>query len=109
MDMEAIKKRIRELRADPGQSGATEEVQRLRGAYARLKRTDGSRRRVPKEKATPVVDKDDVHAQQLAGIWISDPPPRRGSPYSRVIDGTPREDPGGHGRRNDARRWSPWR
>ncbi|MGW1505996.1 hypothetical protein ACWCQW_47365 [Streptomyces mirabilis] len=31
------------------------------------------------------------------------------SPYSRVIDGRPVDDPGAHGRRSDLRRWSPWR
>ncbi len=98
-----IRKDLRtELDKDQPDEGRVSEL------LMELKRSQG-RRRVPKEKATPVVDKDDVHAQQLAGIWISDPPPRRGSPYQRKIDGTPREDPGGHGRRNDAKRWSPWR
>lgn len=31
------------------------------------------------------------------------------SAYSRVIDGRQVDDPGGHGERNDLRRWSPWR
>ncbi len=33
----------------------------------------------------------------------------RRSPYARVIGDGPSGDPGGHGARNDARRWSPWR
>ncbi|MFF0015211.1 hypothetical protein [Streptomyces sp. NPDC005374] len=37
MDLKAIKKRLRELRADPGAEGATAEIQRLRGELVRAK------------------------------------------------------------------------
>ncbi|MER5662319.1 hypothetical protein [Streptomyces mirabilis] len=47
---------------------------------------------------------ESVLEQQLRGIWVTQAPPRRRSPYSRVIDGRPVDDPGGHGQRNDARR-----
>ncbi|MFJ3772480.1 hypothetical protein ACIPX0_12370 [Streptomyces sp. NPDC090075] len=39
MDLKAIKKRLRELRADPGTEGATAEIQRLRGELTRLRQT----------------------------------------------------------------------
>ncbi|MFI5880183.1 hypothetical protein [Streptomyces sp. NPDC051554] len=37
MDLKTIKKRLRELRADPGTEGATAEIQRLRGELTRLR------------------------------------------------------------------------
>ena len=50
------------------------------------------------------------HDAEAIKTWPSHLRARLGrSAYSRVIDGRPVDDPGAHGQRNDARRWSPWR
>ncbi|MFF3658425.1 hypothetical protein [Streptomyces olivochromogenes] len=81
-----------ETSPDPGQGTGPDEVDHDTGAAE-----SGS------------AGTESVLEQQLRGIWVTQAPPRRRSPYSRVIDGRPVDDPGGYGQRNDARRWSPWR
>ncbi|MFJ9909890.1 hypothetical protein ACIRVK_45170 [Streptomyces sp. NPDC101152] len=81
------------------------ELKRARGGRPRLRRRgregDGDRGSRPNE-----VDPD----AEAIKSWPRELRARLGgSPYSRVIDGRPVDDPGGHGQRNDAHRWSPWR
>jgi len=101
MDLKTIRKRLRELTADPGQPGATAEVQRLRGALARARR----------KTTTAVTGKTSSDVDQMTDAEaIKTWPPAlrarasRGGAYGRVIDGSGREDPDGHGQRNDLRR-----
>src|SRR4051812_16255613 len=50
MELEEIKRQLRELRADPGQPGTRAKIQRLRGEYARAK------------QARDVADRSDTEA-----------------------------------------------
>lgn len=51
MTIPEIKKRLRELRADPGTDGATAEIQRLRGELTRLRQAqDVSDREAPPKR-----------------------------------------------------------
>ncbi|WP_329334652.1 hypothetical protein OG252_07520 [Streptomyces sp. NBC_01352] len=56
MDRKTIKRRLRELAADPGQPGAAAEVQRLKGALRRLSRPEPPARPAP--EPAPAADPD---------------------------------------------------
>lgn len=95
-----IKKRLRELKANPGQPGATEETQRLHGEYRRLSRPQ----RTPalsRQVVEPGVS--DAEAEAI-GTWPDELRARlRRSAMNRVIDRNTLEDPGGWGYKNDLR------
>jgi len=97
MDLKAIKRRLRDIAADPGQPGAAAEVQRLRGAARRAQRDADVADMAPKPRPG-TAPKDD-----LSG-W---PVELRRRGYSRIIDGA-REDPGDWDTRQDPRRTDHW-
>lgn len=85
------------------------ELDRARGGRPRLRRARGENISRETQSGRSRPDEVDQDAANIA-TW---PPALRArlgrSPYSRKIDGRPVDDPGDHGRRNDLRRWSPWR
>ncbi|MFE1441563.1 hypothetical protein [Streptomyces sp. NPDC058739] len=103
MDRKAIKKRLRELAADPGQPGAASEVQRLKGALRRLSRPEA-----PEPAGRWACATDDAPADPEAAALATWPPElrarRAAASFNRVIDGRTLDDPGGWGARNDLRR-----
>ncbi|MFG2639286.1 hypothetical protein ACGFX8_37745 [Streptomyces sp. NPDC048362] len=101
MDLKTIRRRLRELAADPGQPGAAEEAQRLTAEYRRLQ----SAQRAPEPEPT-VAPLDGLTEADRAAVktW---PPELRArlsrSAMSRVIDRSTLDDPGGWGAKNDLR------
>ncbi|WP_405591294.1 hypothetical protein [Streptomyces sp. NBC_01092] len=99
MNRKTIKRRLRELAADPGQPGAAAEVQRLKGALRRLSRSEA-----PPRLAAGAPAPADPEADAVA-TW---PPELRArlqhASFGRVIDGRTLDDPGGWGALNDLRR-----
>ncbi|KUM69259.1 hypothetical protein [Streptomyces griseorubiginosus] len=104
-----------ELRAERGKEHPDEG--RLSELMAELRRARGGRPRLRRERgvddgensmersARPGQDPD----AEAIKTWPAALRARLGrSAYSRAIDGRPVEDPGGHGQRNDLRRWAPW-
>ncbi|MEV2227011.1 hypothetical protein AB0H69_00310 [Streptomyces phaeochromogenes] len=66
MDLKAIKKRLRELKADPSQPGTTAEAQRLRGELARM----AQRRDVADMQGEP--NRRSTHTQERDARGASD-------------------------------------
>ncbi|WP_330282097.1 hypothetical protein [Streptomyces sp. NBC_00588] len=126
MDLKKIKKRLRELRADPGQAGATAEIQRLRGELTRARQAQdvadmsaAARRSRPGQERDRDADTatDDLPASVTAELTDADraavatwPPSLRAqlrrSSLSRPLSGG--DDPGGYGARNDLRQYPHW-
>ncbi|WP_020121809.1 hypothetical protein [Streptomyces canus] len=127
MDLKAIKKRLRELRTDPGQPGATAEAQRLRGELARAvqardvadMQSPAARRSRPGQERDRDADTapDDFPASVRVELTDADraavatwPSPLRAqlrrSSLSRPLSGG--DDPNGWGARNDLRRYPHW-
>lgn len=120
-----IKRRLRELRADPGAPGAAAEAQRLRGELTRAAQTP-SRWTAPRQESDaaspppgPRRPEESLAGDPTDGLSEADraavatwPSSLRGrlgrSALSSVISG-PVDDPNGYGMKNDLTRWSPWR
>ncbi|WP_406448987.1 hypothetical protein OH768_00950 [Streptomyces sp. NBC_01622] len=113
--MTRTKKTIKaELRAERGKEHPDEG--HLSELMSELERARGGRPRRSRARISPEISADpggrirsDEVDQDTEAIKSWPPALRarlRGT--NRIIDGRP-EDPGGHGARNDALRWSPWR
>jgi hypothetical protein len=95
-----IKRRLREIMRDPGASGAADEAAALRGEYRRLSRPE-SAPAASRSVAEP--DVPDPEAEAIA-TWPPELRSRlRDRALTRVILTRPRDDPGGHGAKNDLR------
>ncbi|MGI5374923.1 hypothetical protein ACQEV2_11870 [Streptomyces sp. CA-251387] len=99
MDRKTIKRRLRELAADPGQPGAAAEIQRLKGALRRLSRPEPPAR--PAAEPVPA----DPDAEAIA-TWPPELRARlRTASMSRKIDrASSVHDSGNWGALNDLRR-----
>ncbi|WP_405581441.1 hypothetical protein [Streptomyces sp. NBC_01092] len=102
MDRKTIKRRLRELAADPGQPGAAAEIQRLRGELLRERGRTGEE---PPARPAPEPAPADPDAEAIA-TWPPELRARlRTASMSRKIDrASSVHDPGSWGALNDLRR-----
>ncbi|MEU8866899.1 hypothetical protein [Streptomyces umbrinus] len=99
MDRKTIKRRLRELAADPSQPGAVAEVQRLKGALRRLSRPERAPAASRATEPTPA----DPDAEAIT-TWPEELRARmRNRALTRTIMNRRLEDPGGYGAKNDLR------
>ncbi|WP_210587129.1 hypothetical protein [Streptomyces sp. GESEQ-35] len=134
-NLKAIKRRLRELRADPGAEGATGEAQRLIGELARARQArdvgdmerPASRRTAPRQEREDGGSGDHVIPSQdgmpapeptppvmVGNDDVSGWPPElraraRRSSLSRSVTGEADDDLHGYGLKNDLKRISHWR
>ncbi|WP_432019154.1 hypothetical protein [Streptomyces sp. 1222.5] len=104
MDLKTIRRRLRELAADPGQPGAKAEAQRLRGELLRQRGRTGDEGAPADEPTVAPLDGLTEADRAAVETW---PPELRArlsrSAMSRVIDRSALDDPGGWGAKNDLR------